>query len=332
MAAKRSRSIKTELLEKSREAALNAVQTYNNPLTKFKTETFIVLMNIAWTYLLHAYYRGQGIEYRYYRPGPKRRRFDRTRSGTFKYWELERCLNDDACPLDGPTKLNLRFLIGLRHEIEHHGSAGVDQRLSSRYLACCLNYERYICDLFDPKYSLDKEVAFTLQFRDLTGVIPEESVVPIASSVAKYVQDFDADLSEHDIQSPYFRRRFLFVPYTANKPAQADTVIEFVPLNSDLANTVVDQYQQVFLKEVERTKYLPGQIVALMQSEGYVRFSMHLHTQLWKQLDGKNPGRGYGVEVGSTWYWYERWVHQVREHCKNHAELYSDNLGNIVAA
>ena len=332
MAAKRSRSIKAELVEKSREAVLNAVQTYNNPLTKFKTETFIVLMNIAWTYLLHAYYRGRGIEYRYYRPGPKRRRFDRTRSGAFKYWELERCLNDDACPLDGPTKLNLRFLIGLRHEIEHHGSAGVDQRLSSRYLACCLNYERYICELFDPKYSLDEEVALTLQFRDLTGIIPEESVAPMASSVAKYVQDFDADLSEDDMQSPHFRRRFLFVPYTANKPAQADTVIEFVPLNSDLANTVVDQYQQVFLKEVERTKYLPGQIVALMQGEGYVRFSMHFHTQLWKQLGGKTPGRGYGVEVGSTWYWYERWVHQVREHCKNNAELYSDNPRNIVAA
>ena len=29
-----------ELLRKSREAALNAVQTFNNPLTAFKTETY----------------------------------------------------------------------------------------------------------------------------------------------------------------------------------------------------------------------------------------------------------------------------------------------------
>ena len=35
---------------------LSAVQIYNNPLIGFKTESFIVLSLIAWTYLLHAYY------------------------------------------------------------------------------------------------------------------------------------------------------------------------------------------------------------------------------------------------------------------------------------
>ena len=51
-----------ELLSKSREAALNAVQTFNNPLTVFKAETFIMLIVVAWTYLLHAYYRREGVE------------------------------------------------------------------------------------------------------------------------------------------------------------------------------------------------------------------------------------------------------------------------------
>ena len=130
MARMRGPSVRRELLHKSREAALNAVQTFNNPLTVFKAETFIVLMVIAWTYLLHAYYRREGVEYRYYEERLERRRFDRTRSGAFKHWELERCLNERACPLDAPTKLNLRFLIGLRHEIEHRQSAGADEKLS----------------------------------------------------------------------------------------------------------------------------------------------------------------------------------------------------------
>ena len=331
MAKKRSQSIKTELLEKSREAALNAVQTYNNPLTKFKTESFIVLMNIAWTYLLHAYYRERSIEYRYYRLGPKRRRFDRTKSGAFKCWELERCLNDDACPLDGPTKLNLRFLIGLRHEIEHHGSAGVDQRLSGRYLACCLNYERYICQLFGTGYSLGEQVAFTLQFRDLTREAPEETSEPLHSSVAKYLREFDADLSDEEMKSPYFRRRFLFVPIVTGKAAQADEVIEFVPFNSDLAHQVNEHYRQVLLKEVERPKLLPGQVVSLMQEEGFSCFSIHYHTQLWKQLDAKNLGKGYGVQVAHTWYWYERWVDQVREHCKTNGAIYCDDPDDVIA-
>ena len=71
MARKRSGPVKKQLLQKSREAALNAVQTFNNPLTTFKAETFIVLMHIAWTYLLHAYYRHKGIEYRYYKKGAR---------------------------------------------------------------------------------------------------------------------------------------------------------------------------------------------------------------------------------------------------------------------
>ncbi len=40
---------------KAREAALCAIKIFNDPLIKFKSESFIVLMIIAWTYLLHAY-------------------------------------------------------------------------------------------------------------------------------------------------------------------------------------------------------------------------------------------------------------------------------------
>ena len=50
-------SIRRELLQKSKEAALAAVGIFNNPNIQFKAETYIVLMIIAWTYLLHAYFR-----------------------------------------------------------------------------------------------------------------------------------------------------------------------------------------------------------------------------------------------------------------------------------
>ena len=332
MIRKRSPWVKRQLLNKSREAALNAVQTFNNPLTTFKAETFIVLMNIAWMFLLHAYYRSKGVEYRYYTKGPKRRKFGRTKSGAFKYWELERCLNDKACPLDKPTELNLKFLIGLRHEIEHHQSAGGDEQFSGRYLACCLNYERYISNLFGEQYSLDAAVAFTLQFRDFTNVtLPKETVAPLPSNVAKYLQEFDAELSDEDMKSQYFRCRFLFVPMVTNKKAQSDKVIEFVPFDSDLGKEINDKYQQTLLKEVERPKHLPGAIVELMKEEGYTHFKMHHHTQFWKKKDGRNPGKGYGVLVARTWYWYDRWVDEVRKHCAANKELYTEILNEVAA-
>src|SRR5690606_305454 len=104
-------SIKEELLTKSREAMLCAVQIFNNPNIIFKSESFIVLVNISWTYMLHAYYEGNGIDYRYYRQGPKTKKYDRTSRGAFKYWELERCLNDHSCPIDNVPIANLKFLI-----------------------------------------------------------------------------------------------------------------------------------------------------------------------------------------------------------------------------
>lgn len=322
----RGPSVRGELLRKSREAALNAVQTFNNPQTTFKAETFIVLMVIAWTYLLHAHYRQQGVEYRYYtvNEGSKRRRFDRTKSGAFKHWALERCLNEKECPLDGPTKSNLRFLIGLRHEIEHHGAAGADERFSGRYLACCLNYERYICELFGENHSLGTLAAFTLQFRDLASpVTPDEAAAPLPSNIAQYLHDFDSELLEEEINSPYFRRRFLFVPVATNKRAQADEVIEFVRADSELGKSINKEYQQVVLKEVERPKRRPGEIVSLMRKEGYPRFNMYHHTRLWKKQAAKNPGKGYGVMVSGTWYWYDRWIDEVRDHCGDNKKAYA---------
>ncbi|MFC2019351.1 DUF3644 domain-containing protein [Chloroflexota bacterium] len=314
--------IQAELLLKSKEATLNAVQTFNNPLITFKTETFIVLMVIAWMYLLHAYCRGKGIDYRYYDKKIKRRHFHRTKSGAYKYWELERCLNDTDCPLDSATKNNLRFLVGLRHEIEHHKSTGVDERLTGRYLACCLNYERTITQLFGEKYSLGNALSFTLQFRDVMKVpMSDEALDPLPSNVARYLQEFDAALSDEDFQSPYYAYRLLFVRKLTSKKGQADRAIEFISSDSPLAKTIDQDYW--VLKEVERKKYRPSDIVRMMHEEGYLRFSIYNHTQLWKQLDAKNPGKGYGTEVvAGEWLWYDRWLEVVREHCRNNTNLF----------
>lgn len=138
MARRRIYSQRLELIRSSREAALAAIQTYNNPLITFKTESFIVLMIIAWTYLLHAYYRANGTEYRYCKMGNKRRIFDKV-NGQYRYWELSKCVNVQACPLDGDTKNNLRFLIGLRNQVEHSRATELDTYLSGRYQACALN-------------------------------------------------------------------------------------------------------------------------------------------------------------------------------------------------
>lgn len=316
--------MKSELVKKSREAALAAVQIYNNPNITFKSETFVVLMIIAWTYLLHAYYRSNHIEYRYYDQHGQRRRFQRTKHGAYKCWELERCLNEAKCPLNTDTKNNLRFLIGLRHEIEHQMTTRIDDILSARFQACCLNYNEYIKSLFDKKLGIERHLSFSLQFSTISTEQKHllEDYPELPANIQSFIKDFDENLSEDEFGSQHFAYRVLFIPKTANRKGQADRVIEFIKGDSDLAGDVNKEY--MYIKETEKNKYLPKQVVDLMKTEGYGRFSLHYHTELWKILDGKNPAKGYGIMVaGKVWHWYETWIAEVRKHCMENKEKYT---------
>lgn len=318
---RRTFSFSGELLTKSREAALAAVQIFNSPLITFKSEIFIVLMNIAWTYLLHAYYRREKIEYRYFKQIGKRRVFYKTKSGAHKHWELERCLKDQRSPLDRDTINNLLFLIGIRHEIEHQMTSRLDSSFSAKFQACCLNYNEYVKKLFGEQYGIDKHLAFSLQFssisREQAAALPSPEKMP--SHIREYIDGFERNMSEEEFNSPRFAYRVLFVPKTANRKGQADQVIEFVKADSPLAQDVNKAY--TVIKETERPKHLPSGIVKLMQQE-YPGFTMHDHTNLWKSLDAKNPAKGFGVMVQKTWYWYDSWVEQVKKHCQEHARKY----------
>jgi hypothetical protein len=317
-------SIKGELLRKSREAALAAVQIFNNPNISFKAESYIVLMHIAWTYLLHAYYRERKIEYRYFTQHGKRREFHRTKHGAHKYWELERCLNEDQSPIDNDTANNLQFLIGLRHEIEHQMTTRLDDVLSARFQACCLNYNRYIKKLFGVENGIERHLSFSLQFSTISEdqklALKDHPDLP--ANIQGYIQEFDAALSNDEFANPNYAYRILFVPKTANRKGQADRVIEFVKADSPLAASVNREY--AVIKETEKKKYLPKQVVEKMQTEGFRKFKMHHHTDLWKAQDAKNTAHNYGTLVaGKIWHWYEGWVSHVRKHCEENRNRYT---------
>lgn len=321
MAARRIHSIQAHLLAKSKEAALNAVQTFNNPLTTFKSETFIVHMVKAWMYLLHAHYRSQDIEYRYCEMINVRRRFHRTKGGGFKFWSLEDCLKHADCPVDKAAKQNLFFLIGLRHEIEHQLSLGLDEHLSARYFAWCLNYEAEITKLFGEKHTVARFLRATLQFSPaLLQPSDEVTETALPASVTKYIQEFDDSLEEEDFNSPQFAVRLIFTQKQVNHPGQADKVIEFVAPGSELGAAINKQHWVV--KPVEKPKRRAGEIVAMMKEEGHVRFGPYQHTCLWKARDAKNPKFNYCIELGGQWFWYENWVKVVREECEKHPGRY----------
>lgn len=314
---RRINSIKIELLTKSREAMLSAVQIFNNPNVVFKSESFIVLSIISWTYLLHAYYRDKGVEYRYFRQHGKLRRFDKTNRGAFKYWELEKCLNCESSPINSTTKSNLNFLIGLRHEIEHQMTTRIDDYLSARFQACCLNYNYYIKEFFGMEHGIDKH-QFSSINEDQIEQLREFTDLP--KNIATYINSFDQSVPDDEFNSPSYSYRILYVPKTANRKGQADKVIEFIPASAPEAKDLNKSY--VILKDREKPKYLPSKIVAIMKDLGYSKFGITQHTDLWQQLDAKNPNKGYGVTVVKSWYWYENWVELVKQHCEKNKDKY----------
>lgn len=309
-------SISGELLEKSREAALAAVQIFNNPQITFKSEIFIVLMNISWTYLLHCYFRRQKIEYRYFKKSGKKRIFDRTAKGAYKYWELERCLSDSQSPVEVNASNNLRFLIGIRHEIEHQMTSRIDDSFSAKFQACCLNYNEHIKRLFGKDHGIDRYLTFSLQFSSISKDQFEilNTQVSLPANIQGFVQTFESSLTEGEFNSPKFAYRIFFVPKTANRKGQADEVIEFIKPDSEFAQNVNRKY--ALIKETEKRKLRPGKIVETMNSEGFENFNMYQHTNFWKHEDAKNPSKGLGIEVEGTWYWYEPWLDRVREYCR----------------
>ena len=274
-------SIKLELLQKSREAMLCAVQVYNNPAITFKAETFSVLAIISWTYLCHAYLREKRIEYHYFKQVGRKRKFDKTKHGALKAWELERCLNDDTCPFDAATKANLRFLIGLRHEIEHQMTTKIDDAVSAKFQACSINYENEITKLFGKKYSIANQLSMSIQFTSLSNPQIEmlEDLKDMPTNIATFINTFDKSLEE-----------------------------EIYKINAD----------HVLIKEREKKKLLPGEIVQMMKNKGFVRINMHHFVQCWKSKNARKDNT-YGVWVAKTWYWYETFIPVVEQYCVDNA-------------
>jgi hypothetical protein len=315
-------SLALELIAKSREAALCAIRVFNDPHVAFKSETFIVLMIIAWTYLLQAHYRRKGIEYRYFQKVGKRRRFDTTKNGAYKYWELERCLNEKASPVDKDTANNLRFLIGLRHEIEHQMTRSLDNYLSGRYQACAMNYNEHVKTLFGKRHGLDAYLTYSIQFLELSAEqFTAAPTADVPDRLKNYIAQFDGALNHDEYNSPKYSYRLLFKKKLVNKPGQADSVVEFIDPTSELAKTIDKQYW--VKKEVERAKYRPSTVVSEVRKAGFPKFRVQReHLDMWKAEDAKNPAKGYGVNVEGSWYWYESWIKRCIELCRQAGDKY----------
>lgn len=159
-----------------------------------------------------------------------------------------------------------------------------------------------------------------LQFGDVSGAEAQKPEMALPTRIANFVREFETSLPEAEFKSERYKFSVAFVKRVVGKPGQAERVYEFISADDPRAASVAPEYNAI--KETERTKYLPGEIVELMQAEGFPRFGMQRHTDLWKSQNARQPGKGFGVMIGGRWFWYERWVEVVRQHCRDGGAVY----------
>lgn len=298
------------LLDKAREFALLATSVYNNPYTEFKTYGYIINMIIAWTALLHAVFQRKNISYFYENNQGNMISVD----GMSKTWDLSKCI-EHYWVTDKPEKINLKFLIGLRNEIEHRKLPQLEPKIAGHCQSCLNNFERILIDEFGEQYALSSSVTLALQFSRFDEEARNRGLKGLQSAhyitVLEYMDNFENSLSDKMLQSSAYRLSVFLSQKSSNHKTSSDVVIEFVKPDSEESARIL-----MIMKDREKNKYKPKQIIEMMMKEGFKGFSMHHHTQLWKKKKAKNNSQ-YGTTLcDGQWYWYDDWVKEVQDYCK----------------
>lgn len=289
-------------IEKAIELMKSAATVYNNSTIGFRTEIFIVNAVIAWTYALHAYFHRHAIKPIYMEDGAPKL----TPEGQVRHWDLAACLKSPKCPLAKGEINNLRYLLLLRHEIEHRLARNIDASVQPKVQACAINLSDFCEKYFGEEYSLKYDLNFTIQFAKLSmmskNLLPTTAEVPsVVQAVNKLVE---SEMSPEEYDDPRYAFRVYVVPKTTNNAKKADQAVTYAAAGSAI---------EMAIKHVERPKYRAGELIGLIQKAGHPNFGTHRFVQLFKLHDLKAPKRGLAIELGKQWFWYPE---AVNEFCK----------------
>ena len=255
-----------ERLIRAREAMMLGVQVFNSPTLKFKTEVFAMLANVAWTYLMHEFYIRNG----------------KTISDEDgKTIELSKMLRTNDCPLSTGVIRNLQDLKEIRDEVEHRIFGRSDRKWLSLFQACCLNFDKAMCDLFGERLSLQSELSFALQFSKLSfDQITTIQGYDIPENIEALDARLTAGLDENELNDLEYQLR---VVYTLDSASKSQAHVKFVNPGSEEGVEI----KNVLVKHKpadELYPYKPGKVCEIVHKKTGLIFSSHNHTQAWRKF------------------------------------------------
>jgi hypothetical protein len=290
-----------ERLIRAREAMLLAVQVFNSANLRFKTEVFSVLANIAWTYLLHEYYDKKGTPV-----------VDKDGRSLL----LSKMIARDDCPLSQGMRDNLDSLKRIRDAVEHTLFRRSDLKFLSIFQACCLNFDKALCQLFGEEKTLKHELSFSLQFAqmdfDQLSTLQNFDVPPHIQTLDRELED---GLGDERLSDMEYRFR---VVYTFENSTKSKSHIKFVHPGDEDA----DEIRKVLVRKEIADKEYPYKAVKAatkISKNSKLNFTTRNHIQAWKKFavrpptkvaQPNNTNRDYCIyhEAHGDYTYSEKWI------------------------
>ena len=221
-----------QCLEKSRDSALLAVETYNKPAVKFKSGGYIVLMNIAWTSLFHAIFFRMKIKPFYKKSGTNK--YDK-RDGDYCYWELKTCVKEYfRTDVNNPIRKNIEFFIPLRNKIEHKSMPELDSDLFAECQALLLNFDTILEKEFGIKYCIRESLSFSLQlFPSTQNLTTALKTNKDAQKVKLFIDKYRSSLSSEILESGNYSFK-AFLVQVSNHQSKDALPIQFIRYDTQI--------------------------------------------------------------------------------------------------
>jgi len=247
-----------ERLIRCREAMIVAVQIFNSPLLRFKTEVFAVLAHM--------------------------RRSVNIVGEDGRSLLLSQMLRREDCPLSAGIKRNLEAMATIRNEVEHNLLGQGDLTFLPIFQACCLNFDKIISELFGAALSLQSELALSLQFAKMS--------IEQLSGLQKYgipahIQALDARLREGLTEEELADLEYQFkVVYTLDSASKSRAHLQFVHPDSAQAKEISNILVKYKAAD-DLYPYKPNAVMKLVSQRSKSKFTSHNHTQAWRYYSAR---------------------------------------------
>lgn len=278
--SKRLPKASKDLIYKAMDSATQAVSTYNDPRSAFRTGNFTVLMVIAWTSLMHAYFEREKVKYFYKNPNGRYIWID----GDKKAWELTKSVGE-VFEENDPIKKNIELFARLRNKIEHRNLPALDKELIGECQALVLNFEDWLVEQFGEQYVLIDTLFVPIQLSRVKRTLP---ISKNEQSAIKFVKDYRGLLEASVENSQQYSFKAYLVPKIGNHRSSSDLAIEFVKYDPSNAEEM-EKYDKaiIAIKEkhvsVSNQDHLkPSMVLDKLKQAGYDK-NMNWHTSMWRK-------------------------------------------------